>query len=314
MSGVVGFFTRNFWQESPPRDPELGIPPREGCCLPERVFRDWTQYVSTAAIALAVVGVGYGYFDRNYVVASVAALLAITIFMNCFRVWCLMPAVRLSRSVRAVAEERKKTKQELDQATANLDKLQTEINDLHTNLETEKQLLAQEKVQNQDTIQGLRDQNARLEENRQKYEALKTTYDTVLAGLKAQEAQVQAIRATSKTVKQASKVIGKEKDRLTDSTADLHAGVDRLDDKNDEFDGENEELLGHLNRLETQIKSMGTYVTTLERLLGEINEAKEAAERALAQANAEDSLAATLADAAAVLAASESDLSRSGDA
>ena len=314
MSGVVGFFTRNFWKESPPRDPELGIPPREACCFSEHICLDWTQYLSIPGAFLTVGGVGYGYFRKDYEVATVVALLGIIILVNCARIWCVMPAVRLSRSVRAVAEERKKTKQELDQATANLDKLQTEINDLRTNLETEKQLLAQEKVQNQDTIQGLRDQNARLEENRQKYEALKTTYDTVLAGLKAQEAQVQAIRATSKTVKQASKVIGKEKDRLTDSTADLHAGVDRLDDKNDEFDGENEELLGHLNRLETQIKSMGTYVTTLERLLGEINEAKEAAERALAQANAEDSLAATLADAAAVLAASESDLSRSGDA
>jgi chromosome segregation ATPase len=303
---MISYLTSNCWQQNTPSDPELGIPPSERCCVPEYICRDWTQLLSVLAVPAILGGVGYGYFARNYVVASIVVVLAGSILILCTRVWCLVPGARLGRNVIAIANERKKTKQELDEAKANLAKLQTAATDLETSLKQEKELLAEHKAQNQTAIDNFEAQNQKLAESVARYDALKKTYDDLFKAVKETESQIAQLKEIAKIEKSANDTLKKEKESLASSTADLHHGVDRMDEENKEFDGENDEQRDLLKTLANQVSSLKSYVATLNSVLAEQKESLEAAKLALKQAQEVNELQHDASDLDKRLAALES--------
>jgi uncharacterized phage infection (PIP) family protein YhgE len=306
---MISYFTSNCWQQRVPNDPELGIPPSERCLVPEYICRDWTQVFSILAVPAILGGIGYGYFARNYVVASIIVVLACPILILCTRVWCLVPGARLGRNVIAIANERKKTKQELDEAKANLVKLQTAATDLEASLKQENELLAENKAQNQTAIDNFQEQNEKLAESVTRYEALKKTYDNLLSAVKQTESQIAQLKEIAKTEKSANDSLKKDKESLAHSTADLHHGVDRMDEENKEFDGENDEQRDLLKTLAEEVSSLKAYVTTLNSVLAEQKESLEAAKLALKQAQEVSELSHDASDLDKRLAALEEGVS-----
>lgn len=302
MNALGSCVRENLWTEKA-LDPALDVPPQESCCILGlgNIYKDWTQVPVCGALIVAGGVVGYGVYIRKYEVVALASFVALALLVAFFSIWRLKSNWNLGRNITRIAQERLQLRSQLAERKVQLEGLQNNISDLLKLNMNEREILVERTRAGEFLNVRLDDQNNKVSETEEKYRALFASYEKAKFDLQGIKDQIAKLTSQGKVREEASSRLDKQSDSLKHSTEKLNGHIDRIDQENKEFNGENDEMVGLLVSLKTEVTHLQTYILKLEGLLLAVDQAEEAALNRIKEAARTGDLLSTLEQADARL-------------
>lgn len=258
MSAIVRRFTNTLLPKEPEYDVESHVTRTERCFFPNYICRDIFLYPATCAIIVAVPIAAWGYYSKDYLLASIVTFLAVTILVLAVNTWIMKPWANMGRKIDVLNDENRAAKEMIRASGLSAQHL----------LEAGGALKQESKVQLDAYAELMKNHQASVSELLK----IKQEYVLTIERCERLESEMAEMKRILQIAAQDIKVLGTVKEELVASVSkakkervQLDSSVNRLDDavvhfdlENKEFDGENAEMNSYLNVLRKEVEKLKT--------------------------------------------------------